>query len=100
MPAYDPISLMGMLRKARHTPGSRAMAATTRIILHQTRGRADRLIALPRMAVKPHSNTHKWICQSALACAEAEVFRTRSRKASGFAKHAIVVIQGILPAFR
>src|SRR5690606_41792607 len=36
-----------------------------RSIRHHTSGSAGSEISLPRMAVKPHSSTHRWICSPA-----------------------------------
>src|SRR6476659_72754 len=53
-------------RHARLTRGTRARTATTMSIRHQTSGSAGSEISLPRMAVKPHSRTQKWIWSWAL----------------------------------
>src|SRR5690606_27821888 len=49
----------------RQTRGSSASAATTISIRHHTSGSAGRVMSFPRIAVKPHSSTHRWICQRA-----------------------------------
>ena len=45
---------------------------------HHTSGSAGSVISLPRIAVKPHSSTQKWICSCALL-----VGLMRSRVATG-----------------
>src|SRR3954447_13630922 len=59
--------LAGIARSPRHTLGNIASVATTSSIRHHTKGSAGRVIILPRIAVKPHSSTQKWICNWALA---------------------------------
>ncbi len=66
MPAYDQRSCQDIARMPRHTRGTSASAATTSNMRHQTSGRAGSVISLPRIAVKPHSSTQKWICRCAL----------------------------------
>src|SRR5687768_14857613 len=66
MPAYDSISRSGIARSPRHTRGTSASTATTISIRHHTSGSAGSEISLPKMAVKPHSSTQKWICRKAL----------------------------------
>ena len=63
MPEYAPSNRIGIARTPRHTRGSSASAATTINLRHQTIGRAGSEINLPRIAVKPHSSTQKWICR-------------------------------------
>src|SRR5690606_2414046 len=67
MPQYASTSRAGIARSPRQTRGSSASATTTISMRHHTSGSADRLISLPRMGVKPHSSTHRWICSWAFA---------------------------------
>ena len=64
------MSFGGMRRSPRHTLGTSISAAVTRHMRHHTSGSAGSVIIFPRMAVKPHSSTQKWICNWARAVGE------------------------------
>src|SRR5207342_2189100 len=79
MPAYLPTSAFGIARNPRHTRGISASAATTNTMRHHTSGNAGREIIFPRIAVKPHRNTHRWICSQARWVALGSVGRVGMR---------------------
>ena len=66
MPANAASVRGGMARSSRHNGGQASSTTTTISMRHHTSSSAGRLISLPRIAVKPHSSTQKWICSSAL----------------------------------
>jgi len=59
MPAYAPISRHDIARNWRRTRGTISSAPVTSSMRHHTSGSACKVISLPRIAVKPHSNTQK-----------------------------------------
>src|SRR5688572_2375744 len=62
-----------MARRPRHTRGTSSNAEATSNIRHHTSASAVSVMSLPRMAVKPHSSTHRCICHWAVRCAEAGI---------------------------
>jgi hypothetical protein len=78
MPAYDQRSRAGNARSPRQTRRTQASAPYTSSLRQTTSGNAGSVMSFPRMAVKPHSSTQKWICRNALRLSAAVIGRRSS----------------------